>query len=148
LLLLFNVCQNKNEVDDFRALKSLHLYIPRKFLKYLYGGHHTCINNTSSQTRHTLFIRDCRMLLSCATFVIHNTSLKSILEDDSIFSASIAHIRSCLGKGVGLLTHPQVPCVTQKWSKELDLRKWLETWCRSQLPTLKGVEGSCWKLRD
>jgi hypothetical protein len=46
------------------------------------------------------------------------------------------------------LTRPQVPCVTQKGSKELDLRKWSETWCRSQLPTLKGVEGSCWKLRD
>jgi hypothetical protein len=43
--------------------------------------------------------------------------------------------------------HPQVPCVTQKRSKELDLQKWLETWCRSQLPALKGVEGSCWKLR-
>jgi hypothetical protein len=28
-------------------------------------------------------------------------------------------------------------------SKELDLRKWSETWCRSQLPALKGVEGSC-----
>ncbi len=43
---------------------------------------------------------------------------------------------------------PQVPCVTQKGSKKLDLRNWLETWCRSQLLTLKGVEGSCWKLRD
>jgi hypothetical protein len=43
----------------------------------------------------------------------------------------------------GLLTRPQVPCVTQKGSKELDLRNWLETWCRSQLPALKGVEGSC-----
>jgi hypothetical protein len=42
----------------------------------------------------------------------------------------------------------QVPCVTQKGSKELDLQKWLETWCRSQLPALKGVEGSRWKLRD
>jgi hypothetical protein len=29
------------------------------------------------------------------------------------------------------LTRPQVPCVTQKGSKELDLRNWLETWCRS-----------------
>jgi hypothetical protein len=47
-----------------------------------------------------------------------------------------------------LLTRPQVPCVTQKGSKKLDLRKWLKTWCRSQLPALKGVEGSCWKLRD
>jgi hypothetical protein len=47
-----------------------------------------------------------------------------------------------------LMTRPQVPCVTQKGSKELDLRKWSETWCRSQLPALKGVEGSCWKLRD
>ncbi len=46
------------------------------------------------------------------------------------------------------VTCPQVPCVTQKGSKELDLQKWLETWCRSQLLTLKGVEGSCWKLRD
>jgi hypothetical protein len=46
------------------------------------------------------------------------------------------------------MTRPQVPCVTQKGSKELDLRKWSETWCRSQLPALKGVEGSCWKLRD
>jgi hypothetical protein len=46
------------------------------------------------------------------------------------------------------MTRPQVPCVTQKGSKELDLRNWLETWCRSQLPALKGVEGSCWKLRD
>ncbi len=27
---------------------------------------------------------------------------------------------------IGLVTHPQVPCVTQKGSKELDLRKWLE----------------------
>ncbi len=35
-----------------------------------------------------------------------------------------------------------------KGFKELDLRKWLETWCRSQLLALKGVEGSCWKLRD
>jgi hypothetical protein len=40
-------------------------------------------------------------------------------------------------------TRPQVPCVTQKGSKELDLRKWLEIWCRSQLPTLRGVEGLC-----
>jgi hypothetical protein len=46
------------------------------------------------------------------------------------------------------LTRPQVPCVTQKGSKELDLQNWLETWCRSQLLALKGVEGSCWKLRD
>jgi hypothetical protein len=46
----------------------------------------------------------------------------------------------------GLLTRPQVLCVTQKGSKELDLRKWSETWCRSQLPALKRVEGSCWKL--
>jgi hypothetical protein len=46
------------------------------------------------------------------------------------------------------LTCPQVPCVTQKRSEKLDLRNWLETWCRSQLPALKGVEGSCWKLRD
>jgi hypothetical protein len=46
------------------------------------------------------------------------------------------------------LMRPQIPCVTQKGSKELDLRNWLETWCRSQIPTLKGVEGSCWKLRD
>ncbi len=45
-------------------------------------------------------------------------------------------------------TCPQVPCVIQKGSKKLDLRKWSETWCRSQLPALKGVEGSCWKLRD
>jgi hypothetical protein len=44
------------------------------------------------------------------------------------------------------MTRPQVPYVTQKGSKELDLRKWSETWCRSQLPTLRGVEGSCWKL--
>jgi hypothetical protein len=35
-----------------------------------------------------------------------------------------------------------------KGSKELDLRNWSETWCRSQLPALKGIEGSCWKLRD
>jgi hypothetical protein len=48
----------------------------------------------------------------------------------------------------GHLTRPQVLCVTQKGSKELDLQKWLETWCRSQLSTLKGVEGSCWKLQD
>jgi hypothetical protein len=47
-----------------------------------------------------------------------------------------------------VLTCPQVPCVTQNGSKKLDLRKWSETWCRSQLLTLKGVEGSCWKLRD
>jgi hypothetical protein len=46
------------------------------------------------------------------------------------------------------LTCPQVPCVTQKGSKELDLWNWLETWCRSQLPALKGVKGLCWKLRD
>jgi hypothetical protein len=46
------------------------------------------------------------------------------------------------------VTCPQVPWVTQKGSKELDLRNWLETWCRSQLPALKGVEGSCWKLHD
>jgi hypothetical protein len=46
------------------------------------------------------------------------------------------------------MTRPQVPWVTQKGSKELDLRNWLETWCRSQLPTLRGVEGSCWKLQD
>ncbi len=32
----------------------------------------------------------------------HNTSLKSILEDESISLASRAHICSCLGKGVGL----------------------------------------------
>ncbi len=43
---------------------------------------------------------------------------------------------------------PQIPCVTQRGSKELDLRNWLETWCRSQLPALKGLKGSCWKLRD
>jgi hypothetical protein len=49
---------------------------------------------------------------------------------------------------VDWVTRPQVPCVTPKGSKELDLRNWLETWCRSQLPTLKGVEGSCWKLWD
>jgi hypothetical protein len=47
-----------------------------------------------------------------------------------------------------LLTRPQDPCVTPKGSKEFDLRNWIETWCRSQLPALKGVEGSCWKLRD
>jgi hypothetical protein len=47
-----------------------------------------------------------------------------------------------------LVMRPQVPCVTQKGSKELDLRKWLKTWYHSQLPALKGVEGSCWKLRD
>ncbi len=47
-----------------------------------------------------------------------------------------------------LMTRPQVPCVTQKGSKKLDLRKWSETWCRSQLLTLRGVEGLCWKLRD
>jgi hypothetical protein len=35
-----------------------------------------------------------------------------------------------------------------KGSKELDLRNWLETWCRSHLPALEGVEGSCWKLQD
>ncbi len=46
------------------------------------------------------------------------------------------------------LTRPQIPCVTQRGSKKLDLRNWLEIWCRSQLPALKGVEGSCWKLRD
>ncbi len=46
------------------------------------------------------------------------------------------------------VTRPQVPCVTLKGSKELDLRNWLESWCRSQLPALKGVEGSCWKFRD
>jgi hypothetical protein len=49
---------------------------------------------------------------------------------------------------MSILTRPQVPCVTQKGSKELDLRKWLEIWCRSQLSALKGVEGSCWKLRN
>jgi hypothetical protein len=32
----------------------------------------------------------------------HNTSLRSILEDDSISLASRAHIRSCLGKGTRL----------------------------------------------
>ncbi len=32
----------------------------------------------------------------------HDRSLKSILEDDSIFLASRAHIYSCSGKGVGL----------------------------------------------
>jgi hypothetical protein len=32
----------------------------------------------------------------------HDTSLKFILEDDSISSACKAHIRFCLGKGVGL----------------------------------------------
>jgi hypothetical protein len=47
-----------------------------------------------------------------------------------------------------VVTRPQVPCVTQNGSKELDLRKWLETWCRFQLPALKGVEWLCWKLRD
>jgi hypothetical protein len=36
----------------------------------------------------------------------------------------------CGGKDVPV-TRPQVPCVTQKGSKELDLRNWLETWCRS-----------------
>jgi hypothetical protein len=46
------------------------------------------------------------------------------------------------------LTRPQVPCVTQNGSKELDLRKWLETWCPSQLLGLKRAEGSCWKLWD
>jgi hypothetical protein len=53
-----------------------------------------------------------------------------------------------LAKTSPQMTRPQVPCVTQRGSKELDLRNWLETWCRSQLPALKGVEGSCWKLRD
>ncbi len=46
------------------------------------------------------------------------------------------------------MTRPQVPCVTQKGSKELELRKWSKTWCRSHLPAPKGVEGLCWKLRD
>jgi hypothetical protein len=46
------------------------------------------------------------------------------------------------------VTRPQVPYVTQNGFKELDLQKWLETWCRSQLPALKGVEGLGWKLRD
>jgi hypothetical protein len=32
----------------------------------------------------------------------HDTFLKSILEDDFIFSASKVHIHSCLGKGAGL----------------------------------------------
>jgi hypothetical protein len=32
----------------------------------------------------------------------HDTSLKSILEDDSISSSSRAHIHFCLGKGAGL----------------------------------------------
>jgi len=32
----------------------------------------------------------------------HNTSLRSILKDDSISSSFRAHICSCLGKGVGL----------------------------------------------
>jgi hypothetical protein len=54
----------------------------------------------------------------------------------------------CLGLPHPTMTCPQIPCVTQKGSKELDLRKWLETWCRSQLLALEGVEGSCWKLRD
>jgi hypothetical protein len=55
----------------------------------------------------------------------------------------VAHVARLLP-----MTRPQVPCVSQKGSKELDLRKWLETWCHSQLPALKGVEGSCWKLWD
>jgi hypothetical protein len=32
----------------------------------------------------------------------HDTSVRSILEDDSISSTSKAHICSCLGKGAGL----------------------------------------------
>ncbi len=44
----------------------------------------------------------------------------------------------CMRQATGTLTHlmarPQVPCVTQKGSKELDLRKWSETWCRSLPP--------------
>jgi hypothetical protein len=46
------------------------------------------------------------------------------------------------------LTRPHVPCVTQNGSKELALRKWPETWCRSRLITLEGVEGLCWESRD
>ncbi len=40
----------------------------------------------------------------------HNTSLRSILENDSIFSTSIAHICSCSGKGarLWLVTKPSI----------------------------------------
>jgi hypothetical protein len=51
---------------------------------------------TPPHKQQTLFTRDCRMLLTCATFVIHHdTSFRFILEDDSIFSTSKVHIRSC-----------------------------------------------------
>jgi hypothetical protein len=49
---------------------------------------------------------------------------------------------------IPLVTRPQVPCVTQNGSKELALRKWPKTWCRSWLTTLERVEGSCWESRD
>jgi hypothetical protein len=39
------------------------------------------------------------------------------------------------------VTRPQVPWVTQKRSKELDLRNWLKTWCYSQLLALKRGRG-------
>jgi hypothetical protein len=41
----------------------------------------------------------------------------------------------------GVMTRPQVPCVTQKGSKELDLQKWLEIWCRSPSSNTKRGRG-------
>jgi hypothetical protein len=78
---------------------------------------------------------------------------------DYIFSKLIWHVPNSLRhsnvspklkttKGQGVNDAPPSSFCDPKGSKKLDLRNWSKTWCCSQLPALKGVEGSCWKLRD
>ncbi len=74
--------------------------------------------------------------------------LEKMVSGMNLKEVPLHHVCEACIKGKHQMTRPQVPCVTQNGSKELDLRKWSETWCRSQLPALKGVEGSCWKLQD
>jgi hypothetical protein len=84
----------------------------------------------------------------------HATGVPSnSLERHSIGSRVVDGVHNLLtsfsmAKLMGFPDAPPSSLCDPKGSKELDLRKWSETWCRSQLPALRGVEGSCWKLRD
>jgi hypothetical protein len=51
---------------------------------------------------YTLLLKVWQLLLIVFIDIHHNTSLKSILEDNSISSTFKIRIRSCLGKGAGL----------------------------------------------
>jgi hypothetical protein len=63
--------------------------------------HYSC-NYGNAPFLKTVVVISTPSLQAVLMDIHHNSSLRSILEDDSISSTSKTYIRSCLGKGVGL----------------------------------------------